>query len=113
MDSFSPPYIEAHTSTEAYKHVLSDAGANRPVLDDHDTSIIHETLNGSYTYRGSKSGKKGLVDNKADVGGLEDYPTSSWPETWDADNDGLADWLDGSINGDGYMAIEGYLHFMA
>ncbi|KAK1147235.1 hypothetical protein N8T08_001974 [Aspergillus melleus] len=112
-EPFFPSYIKEQTSTEAYKRVLSDSGASQPVLDDHDTRIIHETLNGSYTYRGSKSGKKGLIDNEADAGGLEDYPKASWPETWDADNNGIADWWDGSTGGDGYTAIEGYLHFMA
>lgn len=33
--------------------------------------------------------------------------------SWDADNDGIADWWDGSTGGDGYTPIEGYINFMA
>ncbi|KAL2863963.1 pectin lyase fold/virulence factor [Aspergillus lucknowensis] len=112
-DPFFPSYIEEHTSTEAYKRVLSDSGVSQPVRDDHDTRIIHETLNGTATYSGSVSGKPGLIDNEADVGGLEDFRTVTRPASWDADDDGIADWWDGSTGGDGYTIIEGYLNFMA
>ncbi|KAE8376159.1 pectin lyase fold/virulence factor [Aspergillus bertholletiae] len=110
---FFPSYIEEHTSTEAYKRVLSDSGASQPVVDDHDKRIIQETLNGTATYSGSKTGKPGLIDNEADVGGLEEFPTATRPSNWDADEDGIADWWDGSTGGDGYTVIEGYINFMA
>ncbi|PIG83144.1 pectate lyase [Aspergillus arachidicola] len=112
-EPFFPSYIEEHTSTEAYKRVLSDSGASQPVVDDHDKRIIQETLNGTATYKGSKTGKPGLIDNEADVGGLEDFPTTTRPTNWDANDDGIADWWDGSTGGDGYTAIEGYINFMA
>ncbi|KAI8627175.1 pectate lyase [Xylariaceae sp. FL1651] len=110
---FFEPYVATQASTEAYKHVLSDSGAQQPVLDDHDKRIIKETLAGTYTYVGSVSGKKGLIDDPADAGGLESFPTTTRPSSWDADNDGIADWWDGSTSGDGYTALEGYLNFMA
>lgn len=106
-------HIEEHSSTEAYKRVLSDSGASQPVKDDHDKRIVNETLHGTYTYVGSVSGKKGLIDNEADAGGLEDFPTTRRPASWDADNDGIADWWDGSTGGEGYTPIEGYLNFLA
>ncbi|RAQ60014.1 hypothetical protein AFCA_011081 [Aspergillus flavus] len=112
-EPFFPSYIEEHTSTEAYKRVLSDSGASQPVVDDHDKRIIQETLNGTATYKGSKTGKPGLIDNEADVGGLEDFPTTTRPTNWDANDDGIADWWDGSTGGDGYTAIEGYINFLA
>ncbi|KAL4756385.1 pectin lyase fold/virulence factor [Aspergillus foveolatus] len=112
-EPFFPSYITEQVSAEAYKLVLSDSGASQPVLDDHDTRIITETLEGTATYSGSVSGKLGLIDNEADVGGLEDFPEVSRSDTWDADNDGIADWWDGSTGGNGYTAIEGYLNFMA
>lgn len=93
--------------------MLSDSGASQPVFDDHDTRIIQETYNGTYTYTGSASGKKGLIDDPADVGGLEDFPTVTREASWDADDDGIADWWDASTGGDGYTAIEGYLNWMA
>lgn len=59
------------------------------------------------------SGKKGLIDNPKDAGGLEDYPEVKRDSSWDADDDGIADWWDGSTGGDEYTEIEGYLNFMA
>lgn len=93
--------------------MLSDAGASQPVQDDHDRRIVNETRTGTYTYTGSVSGEPGLIDNEADAGGLEDFPTTTRPDAWDADGDGIADWWDGSTGGDGYDPIEGYLNFMA
>ncbi|KAL5363708.1 pectin lyase fold/virulence factor [Aspergillus floccosus] len=110
---FFPSFIEEHDATEAYKRVISDSGVSQPVRDDHDTRIIQETLNGTATYKGSVSGEPGIIDNEADVGGLEDFPTVSRPDTWDTDGDGIPDWWDGSTGGDGYTSIEGYLNFMA
>ncbi|KAL4888897.1 pectate lyase [Aspergillus ambiguus] len=110
---FFPSFIEEHSSSEAYKRVLSDSGVSKPVRDDHDTRIIQETLNGTTRYSGSVSGEPGIIDNEQDVGGLEDFPTATRSDTWDADGDGIADWWDGSTGGDGYTPIEGYLNFMA
>lgn len=94
--------------------MLSDSGASRPVIDDHDKRIIGETLEGTTTYVGSVSGIEGLIDDEADAGGLEDYPTVTRDTaTWDADDDGIADWWDGSTGGEGFTPIEGYLNFMA
>ncbi|KAF5019517.1 hypothetical protein F66182_8459 [Fusarium sp. NRRL 66182] len=112
-DEFFPSFVETQDSTEAYKRVLSDSGASQPVLDYHDQRIIQETLAGSYNYTGSVSGKKGLIDNPKDAGGLEEFPTARRESSWDADNDGIADWWDGSSGGEGYTVIEGYLNFMA
>ncbi|KAL2783269.1 pectin lyase fold/virulence factor [Aspergillus keveii] len=112
-EPFFPSYIEEHTSTEAYKRVLSDSGVSQPVQDDHDARIIQETLEGTYTYSGSVSGKPGLIDNEADAGGLEDFPTVTRSAGWDSDDDGIPDWWDGSSGGEGYTPIEGYLNFMA
>lgn len=112
-EPFFPSYIEEHTSSEAYKRVLSDSGAQQPVQDNHDARIISETLEGSYTYSGSVTGKPGLIDSDADAGGLEEFPRTTWPAFWDADGDGIADWWDGSTGGEGYTVVEGYLNFMA
>lgn len=105
--------MTTQSASEAYKRVLSDSGASQPVFDDHDKRIANETLTGTYTYAGSVSGKKGLIDNEADAGGLEDFPAATRPATWDADDNGIADWWDGSTGGEGYTPIEGYLNFMA
>lgn len=70
-------------------------------------------MDGTTTYEGSVSGKPGLIDNEADAGGLEEFPTVSRSSSWDADDNGIADWWDGSTGGDGYTVLEGYLNFMA
>ena len=73
-EPFFPSYATIHTAKDAYKSVLSDVGCNLPLLDEHDQRIVRETLEGSYTYVGSETGKKGLIDNEADAGGYENYP---------------------------------------
>ncbi|KAK7419036.1 hypothetical protein QQX98_003538 [Neonectria punicea] len=112
-EEFFKPFVSTESSTEAYKRVLSDSGASQPGLDDHDKRIIQETIAGTYNYTGSVSGKKGLIDNPKDVGGLEDFPEVHRTSSWDADNDGIADWWDGSTGGEGYTILEGYINFMA
>lgn len=111
--AFFPSYVETQSSTEAYKRVLSDSGAQEPVFDDHDKRIIQETLAGTTTYTGSVGKLKGIIDHPNDVGGLESFPTTTRPASWDANGDGIADWWDGSTGGDGYTPLEGYINFMA
>ncbi|KAK1227714.1 hypothetical protein PQX77_009265 [Marasmius sp. AFHP31] len=110
---FFDSLVETQTSTEAYKRVMSDSGAQTPSLDDHDKRIVTETKNTKTTYKGSVSGKPGLIDSEADAGGLEPFLTTSRASTWDANNDGIADWWDGSTGGVGYTPLDGYLNFMA
>lgn len=87
---FFEPHVKTQTATAAYEDVLANVGANRP-LDDHDKRIIKETKDGSYTYKGSRTGFKGLIDNEADAGGLETYPQQTRPAGFDTDNDGMPD----------------------
>lgn len=89
---FFLPFITTQTARDAYKDVLSDVGCNQPVFDDHDIRIVNETLNGTYTYKGSKSGKPGLPDSQEDVGGWESYPEIQRSASFDSDHDGLPDW---------------------
>ena len=121
-----PSYATIDSPENAYKKVTSDVGAQQPVQDDTDLRIIHETLTGTYTYTGSRSGIKGEIDNEADAGGFELYPEEQRPANWDTDQDGMPDWwehLVGSNPGaadnnddpdhDGYTLLEDYLNFMA
>lgn len=89
---FFVSYVNTQTAYNAYKNVLSDVGANQPLIDSHDIRVIHETVTGTYTYSGSVSGLPGLPDNQDDVGGWESYPEEHRAQDWDADNDGLPDW---------------------
>ena len=126
-----PSYAEVQTAKDAYKSVLSDVGATVPVFDDHDVRIVKETLNGTYTYKGSESGDPGLPDNESDVGGYESYPNETREATWDTDADGLPDWWETAaglnvksaagdskdantdVDGDGYTELDEYLSWMA
>lgn len=130
-EPFFPSYATIETAKEAYKSTLSDVGAHLPMADDTDLRIIGETLNRTYTYTGSKSGLKGQIDNESDAGGYEIYPEESRPEDYDTDKDGLPDWWEelhgtdthsaagdfteanSDADGDGYTALEDYLHFMS
>ncbi|MBO9204897.1 T9SS type A sorting domain-containing protein [Niastella sp. MAH-29] len=89
---FFNSYVTTQSAKDAYKQVLSNVGCNEPVFDDHDIRMVNETLNGTYTYRGSISTLPGLPDNQADVGGWENYPEEHRTATFDTDNDGLPDW---------------------
>ncbi|KAI1635479.1 pectate lyase [Biscogniauxia mediterranea] len=112
--AFFEPHVATQGAAEAYKRVLSDSGCSQPAADEHDARIAAETRAGTYTYVGSASGQKGLIDDPADAGGLEDFPAAARdPAAWDADGDGIADWWDGETGGDGYTPLEGYVNFMA
>ncbi|MDD4970666.1 MAG: T9SS C-terminal target domain-containing protein [Paludibacter sp.] len=129
--SYFPSYATIETAADAYKSVLSDVGCTLPVLDDHDKRIVRETQNGTYTYVGSVSGKKGLIDNEADAGGYEDYGSVTRAADFDTDGDGLPDWWENLMNTnpksavgdfsdsnadpdkDGYTALEDYLEWMS
>lgn len=89
---FFESYVTTQTAEDAYKDVLSDVGCNQPIFDDHDIRIVTETLKGTYTYKGSKSGKAGLPDSQEDVGGWENYPEIHRAANFDTDHDGLPDW---------------------
>lgn len=120
--AFFPSYATIQGAKQAYKDVLSDVGDNMPFFDKHDQRIIKETKNGTYTYTGSKSGKKGLPDRESDVGGYEDYGTAAWADDYDTDMDGLPDWWEKMFsvadpNSDasrtGYTELERFLDWMA
>lgn len=128
---FFPSYANIEPAKNAYKSVLSDVGCNMPVFDEHDRRMIQETMGGSYTYKGSVSGDKGLIDNESDAGGYEDYPEEVRASDFDSDLDGLPDWWEklhgtnpnsgegdfsdanSDTDHDGYTALEEYLQWMS
>ena len=119
------------SAKEAYKDVLSDVGMTMPVLDEHDKRVIQETLKGTTTYKGSKTGLAGIPDRETDVGGYESYPTATRATGFDTDADGMPDWFEAAIgtnaasagtnfseanadpDGDGWTNLEDYLDWMA
>ncbi len=123
---FFPSYATVETAEAALRNVLSDVGANMPALTEHDKRIIRETLGKTYTFSGSQTGKKGLIDREGDAGGYEEIEVVTRPENYDTDCDGMPDWweilngLDPNTadnnsdpDGDGYTALEHYLNWMA
>ncbi|MRX46190.1 T9SS type A sorting domain-containing protein [Pedobacter puniceum] len=127
---FTAP-VTTQTAFHAYKMVLSDVGANQPVFDLHDTRMVTETLNGTYSVTGSISGKKGFPDSEMDSGGYELYPEVYRASNWDTDKDGMPDWWENikglNVNSsvgdfsdanadndrDGFTNLEDYLQWMA
>ncbi|WP_281234490.1 T9SS type A sorting domain-containing protein [Flavobacterium gelatinilyticum] len=128
---FFPSYVTTQSAKNAYKIVLSDVGCVQPEFDEHDQRIITETLNGTYTYKGSVTNKPGFPDNETDVGGYENYPVVNRDADWDTDQDGLPDWWEKIIgtnvnsaigdfsdsnadtDQDGYTNLDNYLQWMS
>ena len=127
-----PSYATIHSAQDAMKIVTSYAGATMPMRDEHHVRNVRETLEGSYTYVGSKSKIKGEIDTEADItehaqgNGWEAYPEERRAADWDTDQDGMPDWWEKTIgsdpntanqnedaDGDGWTALEDYLEFMA
>ncbi|WP_406843757.1 T9SS C-terminal target domain-containing protein [Flavobacterium soyae] len=128
---FFPSYVETQSAKAAYKNVLSDVGANQPFFDKHDNRIVEETLKGTFTYKGSKSGLGGMIDNEQDAGGWPNFASETRPTDWDTDHDGLPNWWEkafglneNSASGDfsdanqdadkdGFTQLDNYLNWLA
>ena len=121
-----PSYATIHSAQDAFKIVTSEAGATMPMRDDQHLRVVDETIDGTYTYVGSRSGIKGEIDHENDCGGWEVYPEESRAADFDTDQDGMPDWYERVINSDpssansnddpdkdGWTLLEGYLEFMA
>ncbi len=126
-----PSYAEIHTAKDAMKIVTSYSGATMPMRDEQHQRNIRETLDGTWTYKGSKSGIKGEIDNEADItdaanGGWEEWSEEHRAADWDSDQDGMPNWYEKAIGSDpntannnddpdhdGWTLLEDYLDFMA
>lgn len=125
-------YATIHTAKDAMKIVTSVSGATMPMRDEHHKRNVRETLDGTYTYVGSKSGIKGEIDTEEDITehasgkGWEDYPEESRADDYDIDQDGMPDWWERCVgsnpssadhnddpDGDGWTLLEDYLEFVA
>lgn len=127
-----PSYATIHSAQDAMKIVTSYAGATMPMRDEHHLRNIKETLNGTYTYVGSKSKIKGEIDTEEDIKehadgkGWEVYPEETRAADFDTDQDGMPDWWEKLVGSDanvanqnddpdkdGWTLLEHYLEFMA
>ena len=124
------PFFESqatiHSAQDAMKIVTTDAGATMPMRDNQHVRVVRETIDGTYTYVGSRSGIKGEIDHEDDQGGWEDYPEEHRADNYDTDQDGMPDWWEHCVgsnaseanqnddpDGDGWTLLEDYLEFMA
>ncbi len=84
--------VTTHSAANAYNKVLAYAGSSL-TPDDVDTRYFNEAKNGTATYTGSVTGKKGRIDRVSDVNGYTEanFGTGSRAADFDADNDGMAD----------------------
>ncbi|HJV76768.1 MAG TPA: hypothetical protein VJ602_00180 [Paludibacter sp.] len=116
----SKPYSTTPITTQpanvAFEKVLAYSGASlhRDVID---IRISKEVRTGTATFKGSLSGRPGLIDTQSDVGGWPVYNSKEAP--LDTDNDGIPDgWLEKnypnkkstSVNKDGYTYLEVYVN---
>ena len=123
---FFPSLAAIHTAQDAFKIVTSEAGATMPIRDDQHIRVVDETIKGTWTYVGSRSGIKGEIDHENDCGGFEEYPEETRAADFDTDQDGMPDWYEKLVNSDpntansnddpdkdGWTLLEDYLEFMA
>lgn len=131
---YFPSKATIETAKAAFKNVLSDAGCNQPALDAHDIRMVSETLNGTTSVVGSKTGKKGIIDREWDAGcegftwyeNTENFPALKRADDFDTDRDGMPDWWERAKGSnpsvadnnedsdrDGYTALEDYLNWLA
>ena len=117
------------TAEAAFRNVLSDVGCNYESLDNNEKRLVEETLNGTTSKTGSRSGKAGLIDKESDSEGWNGLGIISETRDadWDTDGDGIPNWFetakgwstDGLNNNhtnqdqDFYTDLEVYLNWMA
>jgi hypothetical protein len=84
--------VTTHTANKAYEKVLTYSGASL-TQDDVDARYFSEARNGTATYTGSVTGKKGRIDKVADVNGYTEtnFGTGSREADFDTDRDGMPD----------------------
>jgi hypothetical protein len=112
---FDAPPVRTTSAEDAYREVLAQAGAIRPVRDPVDARLIHEVE--------TRTGR--IINSQTEVGGWPKYRTAPPPK--DSDGDGIPDdWeiahglnpndpSDAGLDrgGDGYTNIERYLNDLA
>ncbi len=93
MDSPAPAgEVTTHTADNAYTKVIEHSGASL-YRDDVDVRYMEEVRTGTAKYKGSVTGKWGLIDIVADVNGYteDNIESNKRPDGFDTDGDGMPD----------------------
>jgi hypothetical protein len=107
-------HVTIQSAEDAYKSVLENAGATRPVRDPVDKRVIEEVRTGKVTY------ENGIITDIAQVGGYPEYKGTPYV---DSDGDGMPDDYEtahglnphdpsdaNKVNADGYTKIEEFIN---
>lgn len=119
FDKYAYAAESYQTSEEAYQTVLDTAGC---FPRDHvGNRLIADTRAGLYTYVGSKTGKKGILDTEEDAEGFYDYTVvapqldtdlDGMPDEWESANGCDPNTPDNNVrHASGYTMLEMYLHY--
>ena len=84
--------VTTHSAAIAFEKVLTYSGASLN-MDDVDARYFAEVRNGTVTYAGSVTKKKGRIDLVSDVNGYteDNFGTGSRETSFDTDKDGIPD----------------------
>lgn len=119
FDSYAYAAGEYQTAEEAFATVMDTVGCWP--RDHVELRLIGDTREGTHTYTGSKTGKKGIIDTEEDAEGFYAYPVVAAPI--DTDLDGMPDEWEIANNSDpqtadnnvrhasGYTMLELYLDY--
>ena len=82
--------VATHSATDAFERVMDYGGCSLK-RDAIDVRIVNEARTGTSAYKGSVTGKVGLIDTPNDVGGHLTYSYLPAQVLTDIDNDGMPD----------------------
>ena len=115
FDSYAYASSAYETAEEAYENVLDTAGC---FPRDH---VELRLVNDTHTYRGSKTGKKGIIDTEEDAEGFYNYPavealkdtdSDGMPDIWESANGCDPTTPDNNVrHASGYTMLEMYLDY--
>ena len=119
FDKYAYAAESYQTSEEAYQTVLDTVGC---FPRDHvGNRLIADTRAGLYTYMGSKTGKKGILDTEEDAEGFYDYTVvapqldtdlDGMPDEWEIANGCDPNTQDNNVrHASGYTMLEMYLDY--
>jgi hypothetical protein len=87
---FTTHQVGTHTAEMAFEKVLTYAGCSKK-RDLIDVRIANEALTGTSAYKGSVSGRFGIIDKPEDVEGHQTYTFDPAQVPVDTDGDGMPD----------------------